>query len=71
MRSSRTASRRGGELYAAILEVLIERLAGLGGLDVALTTNGAAAPEAEALVAAGLQRVTVSLGSPRTRRSGP
>ena len=55
----------GGEpLLRRDLEVLIERLAGLGGLDVALTTNGALLPQkAEALVAAGLQRVTVSLDS--------
>jgi cyclic pyranopterin phosphate synthase len=55
----------GGEpLLRRDLEVLIERLARLGGLDVALTTNGALLPQkAEALVAAGLQRVTVSLDS--------
>ena len=55
----------GGEpLLRRDLEVLIERLAALGGLDVALTTNGALLPQkAEALVAAGLQRVTVSLDS--------
>jgi cyclic pyranopterin phosphate synthase len=55
----------GGEpLLRRDLEVLIERLAGLGGLDVALTTNGALLPQkAESLVAAGLQRVTVSLDS--------
>ena len=55
----------GGEpLLRRDLEVLIERLPRLGGLDVALTTNGALLPQkAEALVAAGLQRVTVSLDS--------
>ena len=55
----------GGEpLLRRDLEVLVERLAALGGLDVALTTNGALLPQkAEALVAAGLQRVTVSLDS--------
>ncbi len=55
----------GGEpLLRRDLEVLIERLVALGGLDVALTTNGALLPQkAEALVAAGLQRVTVSLDS--------
>jgi cyclic pyranopterin phosphate synthase len=55
----------GGEpLLRRDLEVLVGRLIGLGGLDVALTTNGALLPQkAEALVAAGLQRVTVSLDS--------
>ena len=54
----------GGEpLLRRDLELLIERLAALGGLDVALTTNGGALlpQKAEALVAAGLQRVTISL----------
>ena len=55
----------GGEpLLRRDLEVLVGRLIGLGGLDVALTTNGALLPQkAEALVAAGLKRVTVSLDS--------
>ena len=55
----------GGEpLLRRDLEVLVERLAALDGLDVALTTNGALLPQkAEALAAAGLQRVTVSLDS--------
>ena len=55
----------GGEpLLRRDLEVLIGRLVGLGELDVALTTNGALLPQkAEALVAAGLRRVTVSLDS--------
>jgi GTP 3',8-cyclase len=55
----------GGEpLLRRDLEVLIARLVGLGGLDVALTTNGALLPQkAEQLAAAGLQRVTVSLDS--------
>jgi GTP 3',8-cyclase len=55
----------GGEpLLRRDLEVLIERLTTLGSLDVALTTNGALLPQkAEALAAAGLQRVTVSLDS--------
>ena len=55
----------GGEpLLRRDLEVLVGRLIGLGGLDVALTTNGALLPQkAEALAAAGLQRVTVSLDS--------
>jgi cyclic pyranopterin phosphate synthase len=55
----------GGEpLLRRELEVLIERLAAHDGLDIALTTNGALLPQkAEALAAAGLQRVTVSLDS--------
>jgi cyclic pyranopterin phosphate synthase len=55
----------GGEpLLRRELEVLVGRLTALGGLDVALTTNGALLPQkAEALVAAGLTRVTVSLDS--------
>ena len=55
----------GGEpLLRRDLEVLIERLVAIGGLDVALTTNGTLLPQkAEALRAAGLNRVTVSLDS--------
>ena len=55
----------GGEpLLRRDLEVLVERLVGLGSLDVALTTNGALLPQkAEALARAGLERVTVSLDS--------
>ncbi len=55
----------GGEpLLRRDVEVLIGALVDLGGLDVALTTNGALLPQkAEALVAAGLRRVTVSLDS--------
>ena len=55
----------GGEpLLRRDLEVLVERLVGLGSLDVALTTNGALLPQkAEALANAGLERVTVSLDS--------
>jgi GTP 3',8-cyclase len=55
----------GGEpLLRRDLEVLIERLAGLGELDLTLTTNGAAlAQKAQALADAGLTRVTVSLDS--------
>ena len=55
----------GGEpLLRRDLEVLVARLVELGGLDVALTTNGALLPQkAEALRAAGLDRVTVSLDS--------
>ena len=53
----------GGEpLVRKHLERLAAMLAGLGGLDIALTTNGALlASQAAALRAAGLQRVTVSL----------
>ena len=55
----------GGEpLLRRELEVLIAQLAAREGLDIALTTNGTLLPQkAEALVAAGLQRVTVSLDS--------
>jgi cyclic pyranopterin phosphate synthase len=53
----------GGEpLVRKHLERLVEMLAGLGGVDLALTTNGALlASQAKTLRAAGLQRVTVSL----------
>jgi cyclic pyranopterin phosphate synthase len=53
----------GGEpLVRKHLERLVEMLAGLGELDLALTTNGALlAPQAKTLRTAGLQRVTVSL----------
>ena len=55
----------GGEpLLRRDLEVLVGRLTALEGLDVALTTNGTLLPQkAEALAAAGLNRVTVSLDS--------
>jgi cyclic pyranopterin phosphate synthase len=55
----------GGEpLLRRDLEILIEELFGIGGLDVALTTNGTLLPQkAESLRAAGLRRVTVSLDS--------
>jgi cyclic pyranopterin phosphate synthase len=55
----------GGEpLLRRDLEVLVERLAGLGDLDLTLTTNGALlAQKARALADAGLTRVTVSLDS--------
>ncbi len=55
----------GGEpLVRRDLESLIERLAGLGDLDLTLTTNGALlAEKARALADAGLTRVTVSLDS--------
>jgi GTP 3',8-cyclase len=55
----------GGEpLVRRDLERLIERLAGIGGLDLTLTTNGSLLPQkAQALRDAGLGRVTVSLDS--------
>ncbi len=55
----------GGEpLLRQDLPELVRMLAGLGGLDLALTTNGTLlARHAEALAAAGLGRVTVSLDS--------
>ena len=55
----------GGEpLLRRGLEALVERLAGLGDVDLTLTTNGALlAPKARALADAGLTRVTVSLDS--------
>ena len=53
----------GGEpLLRKNIEQLIERIAALGGLDIALTTNGSLlARKARALRDAGLDRVTVSL----------
>jgi cyclic pyranopterin phosphate synthase len=55
----------GGEpLVRRDVERLIAELHELGGLELALTTNGALLPQkAEALAAAGLDRVTVSLDS--------
>jgi cyclic pyranopterin phosphate synthase len=55
----------GGEpLLRRDLERLLERLAGLGDLDLTLTTNGALlAAKAGRLAEAGLRRVTVSLDS--------
>ena len=56
----------GGEpLLRRDVEELVRMLAGIGGVhDLTLTTNGSLlAAKAEALVAAGLQRVTVSLDS--------
>ncbi|HZJ50386.1 MAG TPA: GTP 3',8-cyclase MoaA [Actinomycetota bacterium] len=55
----------GGEpLVRRNLEVLIAKLAAVEGLDIALTTNGSMLPhKAQALSAAGLKRVTVSLDS--------
>ena len=61
----------GGEpLIRTDIEVLVEMLAGLSGIhDLALTTNGTLlAAKSDALVAAGLQRVTVSLDSLRPER---
>lgn len=53
----------GGEpLLRRDLPTLVEELAALPGIDLALTTNGSLlAEQAEALAAAGLRRVTVSL----------
>ena len=55
----------GGEpLLRRELPTLVHRLAGVGAPDLALTTNGSLlAEQAEALAAAGLRRVTVSLDS--------
>jgi cyclic pyranopterin phosphate synthase len=55
----------GGEpLLRRDVEVLVARLAGLGGVDLTLTTNAALlAQKAAALAGAGLTRVTVSLDS--------
>jgi cyclic pyranopterin phosphate synthase len=55
----------GGEpLLRRDLELLVERLAAIDGLDLTLTTNGSLLPQkAAALAAAGLRRVTVSLDS--------
>ena len=55
----------GGEpLLRRELEKLVEMLAGIPGLDLTLTTNGALlAPKAQVLKDAGLKRVTVSLDS--------
>jgi cyclic pyranopterin phosphate synthase len=55
----------GGEpLVRRNVEHLVELLHGIAGLELALTTNGSLLPQkAEALAAAGLDRVTVSLDS--------
>ncbi|MBV8065835.1 MAG: GTP 3',8-cyclase MoaA [Actinobacteria bacterium] len=55
----------GGEpLVRRDVERLVEQVANIGGIDVALTTNGALLPQkAQALADAGLDRVTVSLDS--------
>ena len=55
----------GGEpLVRRDVERLVARLAGIGGLDLTLTTNGSLLPQkARALADAGLSRVTVSLDS--------
>ena len=61
----RTVRITGGEpLVRRNVEHLVELLAAVPGLDLALTTNGALLPQkAEALARAGLDRVTVSLDS--------
>ena len=55
----------GGEpLLRRDVERLVARLAGINGLDLTLTTNGALLPQKAALLAeAGLRRITVSLDS--------
>jgi cyclic pyranopterin phosphate synthase len=61
----RTLRITGGEpLVRRNVEYLVELLAAIPGLELALTTNGALLPQkAEALARAGLDRVTVSLDS--------
>jgi GTP 3',8-cyclase len=61
----RTLRLTGGEpLVRKNVEQLVELLAAIPGLELALTTNGALLPQkAEALARAGLDRVTVSLDS--------
>ncbi|MGH9414621.1 MAG: GTP 3',8-cyclase MoaA [Terriglobales bacterium] len=61
----------GGEpLLREGLVGFVQYLSALGGIETALTTNGhLLAPKAEALHAAGLQRVTVSLDSLQTARA--
>jgi GTP 3',8-cyclase len=61
----RTVRITGGEpLVRRDVEQLVELLAAIPGLELALTTNGALLPQkAEALARAGLNRVTVSLDS--------
>jgi GTP 3',8-cyclase len=61
----RTVRVTGGEpLVRRNVEYLVELLAAIPGLELALTTNGALLPQkAEALARAGLDRVTVSLDS--------
>jgi GTP 3',8-cyclase len=61
----KTVRLTGGEpLVRRDVERLVEMLAGIGGLELALTTNGALLPQkAQALADAGLDRVTVSLDS--------
>jgi len=61
----RTVRVTGGEpLVRRNVEHLVELLGAIPGLELALTTNGALLPQkAEALAAAGLDRVTVSLDS--------
>jgi GTP 3',8-cyclase len=61
----RTVRITGGEpLVRRDAEQLVEQLAAIPGLEIALTSNGALLPQkAEALARAGLSRVTVSLDS--------
>jgi GTP 3',8-cyclase len=61
----RTVRLTGGEpLVRRDVEHLVELLAAIPGLELALTTNGALLPQkAEALARAGLDRITVSLDS--------
>jgi cyclic pyranopterin phosphate synthase len=61
----RTIRLTGGEpLVRRDVEGLVERLAAIPGIELALTTNGSLLPQkAEALARAGLDRVTVSLDS--------
>ncbi|MHB8469559.1 MAG: GTP 3',8-cyclase MoaA [Gaiellaceae bacterium] len=61
----RTVRITGGEpLVRRNVELLVELLGAIPGLELALTTNGALLPQkAEALARAGLDRVTVSLDS--------
>jgi GTP 3',8-cyclase len=61
----RTVRITGGEpLVRRDAEQLVEQLAAIAGIEIALTTNGALLPQkAEALARAGLSRVTVSLDS--------
>ena len=61
----RTVRLTGGEpLVRRNVEHLVELLAAIPGLELALTTNGALLPQkAEALARAGLDRITVSLDS--------
>ena len=64
MASRRSASRAGSRSSGRSCETLVERLGSIDGLDLTLTTNASLlARKAEALRAAGLDRVNVSLDS--------